>query len=292
LKSLGFSVSLEYSLEADVLLIQKRVTEARLDMVREAKARGCTVIYDVDDVGTALWFWASPRLFYRMLEQADIVTTDTEPRRQSLLADYGATRVEVMPDTIDYYPTGPVKLPLDESEPLRVAWFGAMMAIEHFESYIGILSEMRNLQIVCIASTFGFEVYRDYYPWVEFIPWSQATFVSALQSCHLTCLIHGSSKEELTKSNNKFITSINWGVPAVATRTPEYERTAREAGVAHAIFNPDDDDEVVRSIETLRSPLARNAYLEKAQPYVWQNYSPAVVAERFLEIIARHHQRP
>lgn len=286
LKSLGATVSLEYSMEADVLFIQSGVTEEKFDMAREAKARGCLVIYDVDDLGSALWYWVPQRLFHKMVELADIVTTDTAPRRERLIVDYGVPQVEVWPDAIDYYPSGPVKLPFVESGPLRVLWFGALMNMEHFEPYIGVLSEMRDVQIVSIVMSIGLNHFQKWYPAIEFIPWSRSTFVSALQSCQLSCLMHGDSVEDRTKSNNKFITSVNWGVPVVASRTPEYERTARETGVAETLFA--DGDELVKSVEALRSPNARQSYMDKAQPYVWQHYSPAVVAEQFLDIVARH----
>jgi hypothetical protein len=98
--------------------------------------------------------------------------------------------------------------------------------------------------------------------------------------------VHGDSPEARAKSNNKFITSVNWGVPVVASRTPEYERTAREAGVAETLFT--NSDELVKRVEALRSPNARQAYMDKAQPYVWQHYAPTVVAKQFLDIIARN----
>jgi glycosyltransferase involved in cell wall biosynthesis len=286
LESMGASVSLSYSMEADVLFIQSGVTEAKLDMAREAKSRGCVVIYDVDDLGTALWYWVPQRLFYKMVELADVVTTDTEPRRQRLLADYGVPRADVLPDCVDYFPSDPVRLPIVESSPLRVVWFGGFVNMEHFEPYIGALSEMRDVQIVCIVIAEGVTHYQNWYPHIEFLPWSRDTFVSSLQTCHLSCLMHGPSVEDQTKSNNKFITSVSWGVPVVASRTPEYERTAREAGVADTLF--DSDEELVKSVEALRSANAREAYMDKAQPYVWQNYSPAAVAKRFLEIVARY----
>ncbi|HEY9501055.1 MAG TPA: hypothetical protein VIR01_05420, partial [Pyrinomonadaceae bacterium] len=94
LESLGMSVSLSYTMEADVLFIQTGLTEEKIDMAREAKARGCIIIYDVDDLGSSLWHWVPQRLFYKMVELADIVTTDTEPRRERLIADHGIPRVE------------------------------------------------------------------------------------------------------------------------------------------------------------------------------------------------------
>ena len=286
LESLGMSVSLEYSMEADVLFIQTGLTEGKLDMAREAKARGCMVVYDVDDIGSSLWYWVPQQLFYKMVELADIVTTDTEPRREILIADHGIPQVEVLPDAIDYYPSGPVKLPIEESSPLRVVWFGGLWNMEPFEPYIGVLSEMRDIQIVCIVMSEGLKHFQNWYPAIEFLPWSRSTFVSSLQSCQISCLVHGDSVEARAKSNNKFITSVNWGVPVVASSTPEYERTAREAGVAEALFT--NGDELVKSVEALRSPNARQAYMDKAQSYVWQHYAPVAVAKQFLDIIARN----
>lgn len=286
LQSLGFSVSLEYSMESDVLFIQTGLTEDKIDMAREAKARGCTIIYDVDDLGSSLWYWVPQRLFHKMVELADTITTDTAPRRERLIADYGVPRVEVLPDAIDYYPTGPVRLPLVENEPLRVLWFGGLWNMEPFEPYIGVLSEMPDVQIVAIVMSMGLNHFQAWYPAIEFIPWSRSTFVSALQSCQVSCLVHGDSVEQRAKSNNKFIASVNWGVPVVASRTPEYERTAREAGVAETLF--DDGDELVKIVEALRSPKARQSYLDKAQPYVWRSYSPVAVAEQFVDIVARN----
>jgi glycosyltransferase involved in cell wall biosynthesis len=286
LKSLGASVSLEYSPEAAVLFVQTGVTEEKLNMVRDAKSRGCLVIYDVDDLGSALWYWVPQELFYKMVELADIVTTDTEPRRERLIADYGVRQVEVLPDAIDYYPSGPVRLPIVESSPLRVVWFGGLMNMEDFEPCIGVFSEMRDIQIVAIVMSIGLKHFQSWYPAVEFIPWSRSTFVSSLQSCHLSCLVHGDSVEARTKSNNKFITSVSWGVPVIASRTPEYQRTALESGVADALF--EDADELAQRVEALRSPNARQSYMDKAHPYIWQHYSPAAVAKRFLDIVARY----
>jgi len=286
LESLGMSVSLSYTMEADVLFIQTGLTEEKIDMAREAKARGCIIIYDVDDLGSSLWHWVPQRLFYKMVELADIVTTDTEPRRERLIADHGIPRVEVVPDAIDYYPSGPVKLPIVDSSPLRVVWFGGLWNMEQFEPYIGVLSEMRDVQIVCIVMSEALKHFQEWYPAIEFLPWSRSTFVSSLQSCQISCLVHGDSPEARAKSNNKFITSVNWGVPVVASRTPEYERTAREAGVAETLFT--NSDELVKRVEALRSPNARQAYMDKAQPYVWQHYAPTVVAKQFLDIIARN----
>jgi len=78
-------------------------------------------------------------------------------------------------------------------------------------------------------------------------------------------------------------TSIVWGVPAIVSRTPEYERTARQAKVEYAVFDgPDDLDSVV---DRLRSDAARSSYLTVAQPRIWSLYAPRVVARSFLGLV-------
>lgn len=100
--------------------------------------------------------------------------------------------------------------------------------------------------------------------------------------------MHDGSELDRGKSNNKMITSIAWGVPAVVSRTSEYERTARELGVADTVF--EDQADLYAIIERLRSADARNAYLAAAQPEVWKQYAPRVIAQNFLEIIARYEK--
>jgi hypothetical protein len=99
-------------------------------------------------------------------------------------------------------------------------------------------------------------------------------------------LSHDGTAADRSKSNNRMISSIAWGVPAIVSRTPEYERTAREAGVTGALF--DTPAQMVAAIERHRPAAARAAYLDRAQPHVWRHHAPAVVAGQLLQILHHH----
>ena len=68
--------------------------------------------------------------------------------------------------------------------------------------------------------------------------------------------MHDGSEWDRAKSNNRMITSIAWGVPAVVSCTPEFERTAIEAKVPYAIFAGKTD--LPATIERLRPPEVRS----------------------------------
>ena len=286
LTALGHAANLEYSADSDVLFIQKLVTWETYEFARQAKARGCTVLYDVDDLGETLWYYVPQRYYFEMIRLADAFTTDTERHKDLLLQKYGAKSVEIVPDTIDYYPSGPVRVTMREENVLRILWFGSSSNIALFERYASVLAAIPGVEVVVATNAFALAEYARKYPRVNFVPWSRSSFLSTLQSCDLSCLMHDGSAVDLAKSNNKMISSITWGVPAVVSRTPEYERTAREAGIETALFS--NELELRSAVEHLRSPKARLAYLDRAQPEIWSRYGPGVVAKKFIETAVKY----
>lgn len=282
LASRGIRVTRTFSPSANVLFVQKRVTPRILWLARLAKAMGRIVIYDVDDLGDALWYWVPRPLFVRMLTLADVVTTCTEEQRDFLAAHYHVRRSRVVLPTIDYYPTGPVRLPLRDGMPLRVMWFGSASNVHLLQRYLGVLLAIPQVSVVVVTSHKAVEGLLSQFPLVECIPWTLASFVSTLQSCDVACLMHDGSAEDRAKGNNKMITSIAWGVPTVVSRTPAYERTAREAGVETYLFN--DEQGLAEAIERLRSADSRRQYLTVAQPAVWGRYAPELMAQEYVNI--------
>lgn len=285
LTALGHAVGLNYSADSDVLFIQKSATWGTYEIARLAKARGCTVLYDVDDLGEALWYFVGQRCFYEMICLADVVTTDTEGHREYLVRKCGIKRVEIIADTIDYYPSSPVRVPIQNAKPFRIFWFGCGCNITLFEKYAQALTAISEVEVVVATDPSVIPKCSGKYPQITFVPWSRSLFLSQLQSCHLSCLMHDGSPYDRSKSNNKMISSITWGVPAVVSRTPEYERTAREAGIENALFS--DEHELLAAIERLRPAEARVSYLNKAQPDIWTRYCPEAVATRFLNVASQ-----
>jgi len=278
----GVSVSFGSEQQADILFIQKRVNSHVLKYVRLAKFKGKPIIYDVDDFGAALRYWASDRNFASMLRLADVVTTASEEQLKLLTTGYHVKQATVLLSAIDYYPTRPVQPLLVNREYLRLVWFGSSSTFHLFEHYLPWLLQISYLKVVIISSSDIKEKHSKRYPTVEFRTWSLADFVSTLQTCDLSCLMHDGSTEDRAKGNNKMIASITYGVPAVVSRTPAYESTAREAGVEDALFS--NEQELRMAIERLRSLESRQKYLELAQPVIWERYAPEVVARQYVDL--------
>ena len=81
----GILATIGYSPHADILVVQKKLTEETLRFARHAKAEGRTILYDVDDLGPALWYWTSAVFFDEMVRLADVVLTATPEQRHHLL---------------------------------------------------------------------------------------------------------------------------------------------------------------------------------------------------------------
>ena len=271
--------------QADVLFVQKRITWRILWRMRLMRWAGRLVIYDIDDSGPALSFWAPGVLFSQALACANLVTTDTEGRMERIRSAGCTTPIAVLPDAIDYYPEGPVRCREPISSRLRVLWFGSFSNISLFERYVGTLIAMPGVQVVVITNPdSGAELHRRY-PDIEICSWSQSSFVADLQGCHLSCLMHDGSADDRVKSNNRMITSVTWGVPSLVSDTPEYRRTAEDCGVPEAVFA--DPDGLRRAVETHRTTLSRIAYLDRAQRIVWKNFAPGAVTSSFLGLVTQ-----
>ena len=281
----GVCAAVGFEPESDVVVVQKKVTDEILNLAGKAKDQGAAIVYDVDDLSSALDYWTSPAHFAGILELADLITTDTEGHREFLMKNCEASRVEIVPDCIDYYPDSPCPVLTKDAAPMRVMWFGSIGNIDLFQKYAEILRSIPDVEVVVMT---GAESIRDYaatHSGITVVPWSRAGFIESLQSCHLTCLMHDGSEIDRAKSNNKMITSIHWGVPAAVSRTPEYERTAREAAVEDALF--EDDRELREVVERLRPAEARRNYLVKAQQALWKRYSPEAVARQFQNMMEK-----
>lgn len=283
LQSLGHDARLGFFDDAEVIFVQKKANEETVARVRRAKESGRKVFYDIDDLGDALWYWVHPWHCYQMMGLADAVTTDTEGHLDLLRRRYAAPRVEIIPDSIDYDPASPQRPTVKSGVLLRVLWFGSVGNITLFERYASALNRLRDVQVVVATGRDSIESLSGKHPSIELVPWSREDFIPLLQSCDLSCLMHDGNTNDRAKSNNKMIASITWGVPAIVSRTPEYERTAREAGVPEAVFS--NEAELARAIERFRSVESRAAYLDRAQPVIWHRYSPESIAKGFLRMV-------
>jgi hypothetical protein len=284
LRAAGHDARLDDATAAEVLLIQKRASARTLEIASNARRNGAFIVYDADDLGTALWWFVAPRTLHRLLPLVDLITTDTQPHADALRQDFGFDDVEVVPDAIDYYPAGSSRPAPAPETPLRIAWFGDANNFGLFSRYANTLRAIPRSEVMVVTNPDAIDALGARFAGISFLPWSRETFPGILQRAAIALLTHDGTELDRAKSNNRMITSITLGVPVVASQTPEYERTAQECGVEYAIFR--DHDECVMAIERLRTVASRQAYLDVAQPQVWTRYSPAAVAQRFVDVVS------
>ena len=286
LARLGVRARIGWSAEADAVLVQKRLDATVLEAARQAKRRGALVVYDCDDLGFHLNTWANDHLVHQMMSLADVVTTNTAGFRDGIINRYDPRCVEILRDTIDYWLASPVTTRPQEASPLRLLWFGNPENLTLVEPFVGLVSRIRNCQFVVCTALDSPEVsrLRGQFPGIRFREWSLAEFPALLRACHLTLLTHEGDEPSRAKSNNRMIASIAWGVPAIVSRTPEYERTAAAAGVLDAVY--DSPAGLVSAVEAHRSAGVRGRYLASAQEVVWRDHAPDVIARRLVEILS------
>lgn len=268
---------------AAILVVQKKLTLEVIKLAQEAKRSGATVVYDVDDLGAALWWWAPEALFMQMIDLANGVIVATDQQARVLHDQYGAQCVHVIPNCIDYYLGGCLPHPATSSSPLRLLWFGDGSNLDLVKKYLPTLLSLDDAQVVVCSDVNARDDFRHRWPAAIFIPWTLAGFTETLRSCHVTCLMHDGDEDDRSKANNRMVTSIAWGVPACVSRTPAYVRTAQEGKVDRFVFgNP---EELAMAVNALRHREQRVEYLARAQDPLWSLYSPAAIATRYLSAL-------
>lgn len=283
----GIPSTCGYSPKASVFFFQKKVSAKNIWLARLARAMGNIIIYDVDDSGQDLWAWVPKSNFLKMAGIAHAVTVCSREQLKILKSEiHIGEKGFIIPNAIDYFPEAPVKLKQIKREKLQIVWFGNRRNFTHlFEKYVNALLKIPDAEIYAILANKDIPKLSSRHPRVNFLPWNLDSFTSVLQQFDIACLMHDGDIYDMAKGNNKMIAAITWGVPAVVSRTPEYERTAKEAGIEDALFS--NEKELAFAIERLREPAAREKYLEKAQGPIWKLYSPEVIAGQFLDLVKK-----
>jgi len=286
LDAIGVNYTLKIALRnitrMDVIFIQKRVNKKVLTYARLAKLLGKTIIYDIDDLGPHMWYFLTEKHFKKILRLVDIITVGSPAQKEFLESEYGKTNIVVLPCTVDYFPEKPVRNDERADKTLRLLWFGGIQNFHMFERYLDALKNVPMSKILVITTNHQIDQLQSKYPFIDFKIWTLDTFLTNLRSCDLSILSHEGSNQDRAKTNNKMIASITWGVPALVSKTPDYEATANEAEIGDAVFSS--EEELLQKIEQFRSSIARENYLDKAQPIIWSKYSPTTISKLLLII--------
>jgi len=202
----SFDLPEEYQKD-DVLIIQKTPNYAEL---KRAKSQGAKVIYDIDD-------WYDQPAYKRMMEEADLVTVDTEYKLKLV------PNAEVIPDSLDW--SGLIKINYSKGKLMGWTGYGNNA---HYLNKIVIPLKKQGFKLRLITT----KDYINYFAGVcEFRQWSLQSVDKELTECDygVYCL----KNDDFSQSKGMHKLLKNWaiGLPTYVTPIPDYVRAVKEAGV-------------------------------------------------------------
>jgi len=281
----GVATRLGYSDNADVLVVQKRLSDEIIASASECRKRGRVVVYDCDDWEDALHYSASDAHVRQIVSLANVVTTNTEALAEAIVQKWKPEAVAIVPDCVDYFLPDKISTTVRINDKLKILWFGNRGNLQLIARYHEAVRALPMCSLtICtdqaaekeVATLVGF----------SFLPWNVLTFPQILRQFDLTFLPHDGSFADRIKSNNRMITSIAWGVPALATRTPEYHKLAARLGLEGCLV--DGPDSFSSVVARWTSQSSRERYLAMAQSEVILLHSPSKVVLEFLSVLEAH----
>jgi len=276
-----------------VLWFQKKITDQHLLIARKYKKEGALIVYDCDESGPALSYWAQPHQVFEMFHLADQIIADTPERIQWIKNSKSLARISILENQIDYGIPANIlenKIRKSDDQRIRILWYGNSSNLAALKEALSFFKDSNDFQLVLCGATAhdanmmlpGCEL--------EIHRWSRSTFLNILRNCDLCILSHNGSRSDYQKSGHKMITSICHGIPVVASATPDYKRIARYAGVEDYLFS--NITELEEILTRLKDPDARSKYLSIAKPPLLERYYPGSFAENAIAILDRAYQKP
>jgi len=204
-------IPVEYT-DKDILIIQKI---AALSELEKAKKQGARVIYDIDDM-----YWDNPR-FMQMIDKADIITVDTEKKKEYLREKWTDSIIEVIPDSLDW--NGKTKQEYNKKN--IIGWTG----YGNNSQYLNDIDIPNEFTLRLITDTSWLKYYKDIT--AQSRPWSIAMVDEYLSECDLGIYYLPERRFELCKGMHKLLKNWAIGLPTITSRTPDYVKAMNEAGV-------------------------------------------------------------
>lgn len=207
----------EHYEKGDVLIIQKVPDR---EAMRKAQNEGAKVIYDIDDL------WWDKVEFYNMVQNADLVTTDTEAKKKMLGFCGNKSRLAVVvPDSLDW--DGVAR----EEQPKNgiIGWTGYGNNSVYLNDIKDKLPKEYTLRL--IAPPDWWQYLKDEQAEVQCRPWSLEMVDSYLRECELSLYYLPERDFEQVKGMHKLLKSWASKVPCYTSRMPDYVKAMEEAGV-------------------------------------------------------------
>lgn len=194
--------------KGDTLIIQKALA---MEELKKAQAQGAKVIYDIDDN------YLDRQEFFDMAEAADMVTVGSVFFRRYY------PNAPIIDDSLDW--DGTVKTDYINKELVGWTGYGNLGYIFH----VAPILEKKGYKIKTIVGAGYEDPYKE--AGFDVKTWSLDTVDKELATCDLCTYYLPDDDFSQAKGMNKLIKAWAIGLPAFVSRTPEYERVMREAGV-------------------------------------------------------------
>lgn len=205
--------------KGDVLIIQKIPI---IDELRKAHKEGAKVIYDLDDKFTS-------KEFIEMIKEADLVTTDTDTKKEWLSTLN--KRVEVIPDSLDWDGT--------ESKGNKngvIGWVG----YSNNSHYLNDIELSKEMKLRLITDNKWLQYYKDNQ--AQSRPWSLEMVDKYLAECELSLYYMPEGDFENCKGEHKLLKSLAIGIPTFTSPIPAYVKVFKEAGVGEKYIVKNKED--------------------------------------------------
>lgn len=194
----------------DIIVIQKIPD---IELLRTAKEQGAKIIYDIDDR------YDSPQ-YMEMIKEADVVTVDTEVKKE-WLKDI-AKKVTVIPDSLDWDGTKKKK-----GEQV-IGWTGYGNNSQYLNDILSYLPFP--IRLITTADWPQY-IHKDKSENVQSRPWSLDMVDKYLAECDLGLYYLPDREFEQCKGMHKLLKNWAIGIPTYTSPMPDYVKAMQEAGV-------------------------------------------------------------
>lgn len=273
------------ALDADLVVFSKSHAVWNAELARRAQARGVPVIFDVCDnhFDTAHHPEMGPH-YREMAALADQVVCNTQA--MALAAQpFCATPPVVIEDPYEGPRGAPAFAP---GQPMKVLWFGHETNLDTLPAACNELTAWSRAQPVAL------HILTQINPTLEATcarataslapafsmtceAWSQEAQWRALADCDLVIIPSLPTEAKLVKSANRIVEALWAGRPAVAHALPAYEAFAAWTPVGESLTQG------LAWLEQNRAAVP--GLLTEAQAYIAARHAPAVLAEKWAQIM-------
>jgi len=257
------------NLDGDVLYVEKNASLKTVNIAKEALKRGMLLFYDVDDPIKV----RKNNNMVKMIKLADVVTVDTKPRKLS--AERFSNNVVIIPDGMDYQ-NKPKKRLVIRDKIKKVVTFGYPQKIIDAAPYVN----KANVERRYIGAR-KCNKYKN----ATFIKWKYKNFLDELLINDVVILVHGKTKIDKARSNNRLIAAMSIGMPTIVADSYAYKNIVKEAGHSYLVARTEKD--VPRILNKIASSKVRQKISDDFFKYSWENYSSQKSSLMFAKLIKK-----